>query len=160
MRWQEERSELCGTLQSAARHHRQAERHRPEFKNHHEGHKEAAKEIEHYQQRLRELQELLYADGRRSLLICLQALDAGGKDGTISHILGSMNPQGCKVVGFKQPSALELAHDFLWRIHRAVPARGEVTIFNLEGLKLTFPPPSVDIEHIRKEYHSAKKHSH
>ena len=70
----------------------------PRFKNHHEGHKEAAKDIEHYQQRLRELQELLYADGRRSLLICLQALDAGGKDGTINHILGSMNPQGCKVV--------------------------------------------------------------
>ena len=77
----------------------------PSFKDHHEGHKEAAKEIEHYRQRLRELQELLYADGRRSLLICLQALDAGGKDGTIDHILGSMNPQGCKVVGFKQPSA-------------------------------------------------------
>ncbi len=91
----------------------------PRFKNHHEGHKEAAKDIEHYQQRLRELQELLYADGRRSLLICLQALDTGGKDGTINHILGSMNPQGCKVVGFKQPSDVERAHDFLWRIHRA-----------------------------------------
>ena len=100
------------------------------FKNDHEGHKEAAKEIEHYRQRLRELQELLYADGRRSLLICLQALDAGGKDGTISHILGSMNPQGCKVVSFKQPSPEERAHDFLWRIHRAAPGRGEVTIFN------------------------------
>ena len=84
----------------------------PRFKNHHEGHKEAAKDIEHYRQRLRELQELLYADGRQSLLICLQALDAGGKDGTISHILGSMNPQGCKVVGFKQPSAEELAARF------------------------------------------------
>ncbi len=101
----------------------------PRFTNHHEGHQEAAKEIEHYQERLRELQELLYADGQRSLLLCLQALDAGGKDGTINHILGSMNPQGCKVVGFKQPSALELAHDFLWRIHRVAPA-GEVTIFN------------------------------
>jgi len=257
----------------------------PRFKNHHEGPKEAAKEVEHYQERLRELQELLYADGQRSLLICLQALDAGGKDGTINHILGSMNPQGCKVIGFKQPSAVELAHDFLWRIHRVTPAQGEVTIFNrshyedvliarvhnlvpkevwsrrydqinafesglvehgthiikfylhiskgeqlkrfkdrlddpakqwkisegdykeraywddytaayeealsrcstehapwfiipsdhkwfrnlavarivvehLEGLKMTFPPPAVDIEHICKEYHSAKKHSH
>ncbi len=84
----------------------------PRFKNHHEGHKEAGKDIEHYQQRLRELQELLYADGRQSLLICLQALDAGGKDGTINHILGSMNPQGCKVVGFKQPSAEELCARF------------------------------------------------
>jgi PPK2 family polyphosphate:nucleotide phosphotransferase len=102
----------------------------PKGKNHHDGHKEALNEIEHYQQRLRELQELLYADGQRSLLICLQALDAGGKDGTISHILGSMNPQGCKVVGFKRPTADERSHDFLWRIHRAVPAQGEVTIFN------------------------------
>ena len=127
---QEERSELWGTLQSPPGTTVKLEDIDPSFKNHHEGHKEAAKEIEHYRQRLRELQELLYADGRRSLLICLQALDAGGKDGTIEHILGSMNPQGCKVVGFKQPSAFELAHDFLWRIHRAAPARGEVTIFN------------------------------
>ena len=82
-----------------------------------------------YQQRLRELQELFYAEGLRSLLICLQA-DAGGKDGTISHILGAMNPQGCKVVAFKQPSTEELAHDFLWRVHRAAPAFGEVAIFN------------------------------
>ena len=103
----------------------------PGFKDrHHESHKEATKEIEDYRQRLRELQELLYADGRQSFLLCLQALDTGGKDGTINHILGSMNPQGCKVVGFKQPSAEECAHDFLWRIHRVTPARGVVTIFN------------------------------
>lgn len=102
----------------------------PGFKDSHESHKDAAKEIEHYRQTLRELQELLYAERRQSLLICLQAPDAGGKDGTINHILGSMNPQGCKVVGFKQPSAEEIAHDFLWRIHRAAPARGEVAIFN------------------------------
>ena len=257
----------------------------PGFKDSHENHRDAADEIERYQTRLRELQELLYADRRRSVLLCLQALDTGGKDGTINHILGSMNPQGCKVVGFKQPSAEESAHDFLWRIHRAAPARGEVAIFNrshyedvliarvhnlvpkeiwscrydrinafenglvedgtqilkfylhiskdeqlkrfkdrlddpakqwkiseadykertywddytaayedalshcstehapwfiipadhkwfrnlavarivvehLEGLKMTFPKPSVDIEHIRQEYHSAKKHSH
>jgi len=61
----------------------------PRFKNRHEGHKEAAKDIEHYRQRLRELQELFYLDGRRSLLLCLQALDAGGKDGTISHRMHS-----------------------------------------------------------------------
>ena len=100
------------------------------FKDSHDNHKDAAEEIEHYQTRLRELQELLYADRRRSVLLCLQALDTGGKDGTINHILGSMNPQGCKVVGFKQPSAEESTHDFLWRIHRAAPARGEVAIFN------------------------------
>ncbi len=102
----------------------------PRFKDHHEGHKEATEEIEEDQHKLRQLQDLFYADGRFSLLLCLQALDTGGKDGTINHVLGSMNPQGCRVVPFKQPSAEELAHDFLWRAHRAAPRRGEVVIFN------------------------------
>jgi PPK2 family polyphosphate:nucleotide phosphotransferase len=102
----------------------------PGFKDHHEDRKAAAKEIEHDQQRLRGLQELVYAGARCSLLICLQGLDAGGKDGTISHILGAMNPQGCRVTGFRQPSMDEKAHDFLWRIHRAAPAKGQVAIFN------------------------------
>ena len=102
----------------------------PTFKDNHENRKEAAEEIEQYQKKLRKLQELLYADGRCSLLICLQGLDTAGKDGTISHILGAMNPQGCRVTGVKQPSAEELAHDFLWRIHKAVPSKGEVAIFN------------------------------
>ena len=102
----------------------------PGFKDHHESHKKAAEEIERDCEKLRALQTLLYADGRCSLLICLQGLDAGGKDGTISHILGAMNPQGCRVTGFKQPSTEELAHDFLWRIHQATPGRGQVAIFN------------------------------
>ncbi len=89
-----------------------------------------AAETKHYLQRLWTLQELLYADHSKSLLICLQGMDAAGKDGTINHVLGAMNPQGCRVVGFKQPSAEELRHDFLWRIHKAAPARGEVVIFN------------------------------
>jgi PPK2 family polyphosphate:nucleotide phosphotransferase len=102
----------------------------PAFKDRHENHKDAAEEIERYQKRLRELQELLYVERRRSLLICLQAMDTGGKDGTINHFLSAMNPQGCRVAAFRRPSAEELAHDFLWRIHRAVPASGEVVIFN------------------------------
>lgn len=102
----------------------------PGFKGHHANHKEAAEEIEQDRKKLRELQELLYADRRCSLLICLQGMDTGGKDGTISHILGAMNPQGCRVVPFKQPTANELAHDFLWRIHQRVPAKGEAVIFN------------------------------
>lgn len=102
----------------------------PAFKDHHENREQAAEETEHYQKRLCELQELLYAERRRSLLICLQALDTGGKDGTINHVLAAMNPQGCRVAAFRQPSAEELAHDFLWRVHRAAPARGEVVIFN------------------------------
>lgn len=93
-------------------------------------HKDAAANLEKYKKRLSELQELLYAGHQQSLLICLQAMDTGGKDGTISHILEGMNPQGCDVVSFKQPSAEELAHDFLWRIHAAAPARGDITVFN------------------------------
>jgi PPK2 family polyphosphate:nucleotide phosphotransferase len=102
----------------------------PSFKDHHESHEQANAEIAHYQQRLRELQELLYAEHRHSLLICLQALDTGGKDGTINHVLGAMNPQGCRVAPFRQPSVEEQSHDFLWRAHRVAPARGEVVIFN------------------------------
>ena len=102
----------------------------PAYRGHHPNHAAATEEIEHYSQRLRSLQELLYAEGRRSLLICLQAMDTGGKDGVINHVLGAMNPQGCRVAHFRRPSAEEAAHDFLWRAHRAAPARGEVVIFN------------------------------
>ena len=102
----------------------------PSFTDGHESHESAAEKTAHYQKRLRELQDLLYAERKHSLLICLQALDTGGKDGTINHVLGAMNPQGCRVAAFKQPSAEELAHDFLWRAHEAAPARGEVVIFN------------------------------
>jgi PPK2 family polyphosphate:nucleotide phosphotransferase len=102
----------------------------PGFKDHHENHKAAAEEIEYYQKRLCELQELLYAERRHSLLICLQAMDTGGKDGIINHVLSGMNPQGCRVAAFRQPSPEEAAHDFLWRVHHAAPARGEVVIFN------------------------------
>ncbi|HTW60692.1 MAG TPA: polyphosphate kinase 2 family protein [Terracidiphilus sp.] len=102
----------------------------PSFKGNHESHAAAAKEIDHYQKKLRALQDLLYSERRHSLLICLQALDTGGKDGTINHVLGAMNPQGCRVAPFREPSAEELAHDFLWRAHKAAPARGEVVIFN------------------------------
>ncbi|MFP1632395.1 polyphosphate kinase 2 family protein [Zhengella sp. ZM62] len=76
------------------------------------------------------LQYLLFADNRQSLLIVLQGLDASGKDGTIRHVFTGMNPQGVRVAAFKQPTPEEAAHDFLWRAHRAAPARGEVVIFN------------------------------
>jgi PPK2 family polyphosphate:nucleotide phosphotransferase len=102
----------------------------PSFKDRQESQEAAAGEIEHYRKRLSDLQEMLYVERRRSLLICLQGLDAAGKDGTIKHFLGAMNPQGCTVTQFRQPSAEEAAHDFLWRVHRATPARGEVAIFN------------------------------
>ncbi len=79
---------------------------------------------------LRDLQHLMYAEDRRSLLVVLQGRDAAGKDGTIRHVFGPMNPQGTRVTSFKVPSKEELAHDFLWRCHRAVPERGTVGIFN------------------------------
>jgi len=100
------------------------------FKDKHEDQSSAVAEIEKFTQRLRELQYLLYAENKRSLLIILQAMDAGGKDGTINHVLGNMNPQGARVYGFKVPSAEEAAHDFLWRIHQAAPKRGQVAVFN------------------------------
>jgi len=92
--------------------------------------KSSLPEVEKLQERMNELQYRLYAEQKRSLLICLQAPDAGGKDGVIKHVLGSMNPQGCRVVSFKQPTPDELAHDYLWRIENQVPRRGEVVVFN------------------------------
>ena len=88
------------------------------------------KALERTLNRLRELQHLLYADKRFALLIVLQALDAGGKDGTIRHVMSGVNPQGCEVMSFKAPSPDELSHDFLWRIHKAVPHFGNIGIFN------------------------------
>jgi PPK2 family polyphosphate:nucleotide phosphotransferase len=85
-----------------------------------------AKNIE----RLQELQELLYAQSKHALLIVFQAMDTGGKDGAISHVFSGVNPQGCQVSSFKVPTKLELAHDFLWRIHAATPAKGMIGIFN------------------------------
>jgi len=81
-------------------------------------------------QKLSNLQYLLYAENQRSLLVCLQGLDASGKDGTIRHVLGAVNPQGARVHAFKVPSPLEASHDFLWRAHQQVPAKGELVVFN------------------------------
>ena len=80
--------------------------------------------------RLSETQYILYAENKRSVLIVLQAMDAGGKDGTIRHVTGALNPQSCRVIPFKAPCEHELAHDFLWRIHREAPRKGEIRIFN------------------------------
>ncbi|MGE5177118.1 MAG: polyphosphate kinase 2 family protein [Hyphomicrobiales bacterium] len=81
-------------------------------------------------ERLRLLQQRLYADGRFALLVVLQAIDTGGKDGTIRHVMSGLNPAGCVVTSFKAPTSDELSHDFLWRIHRAVPAKGMIGVFN------------------------------
>jgi PPK2 family polyphosphate:nucleotide phosphotransferase len=80
--------------------------------------------------RLGELQAALYADARYAVLVVLQARDAGGKDGTVRKVFGACNPLGCQVTSFKVPTPLELSHDYLWRVHQAVPARGMIGIFN------------------------------
>jgi PPK2 family polyphosphate:nucleotide phosphotransferase len=79
---------------------------------------------------LEHAQELLWANGRHALLVVFQAMDAGGKDGTIRHVMSGTNPSGVDVISFKQPSTEELGHDFLWRVARALPARGRIAIFN------------------------------
>jgi PPK2 family polyphosphate:nucleotide phosphotransferase len=81
-------------------------------------------------ERLSELQEMLYAQDRWSVLLIFQAMDAAGKDSTIKHVMSGVNPQGCQVVSFKQPSPEELDHDFLWRSARRLPERGRIGIFN------------------------------
>ena len=80
--------------------------------------------------KLAALHDVLYAEHKHALVIVLQGMDAAGKDGTIKHVMSGVNPQGCTVTSFKQPTPLELDHDFLWRIHAAVPPRGSIGIFN------------------------------
>ena len=80
--------------------------------------------------KLTELQEILYAEHKHKVLIVLQAMDTGGKDGAIRHVFKGINPQGVRVASFKIPSAIEMDHDYLWRIHQQTPGKGEMVIFN------------------------------
>jgi PPK2 family polyphosphate:nucleotide phosphotransferase len=91
---------------------------------------DAAELLEQDIERLAELQDMLFASAKHSVLIVLQAMDGAGKDSTIKHVMTGVNPQGCNVVGFKQPSTEELKHDYLWRINKRLPERGMITIFN------------------------------
>jgi PPK2 family polyphosphate:nucleotide phosphotransferase len=93
------------------------------------GHK-ASDSTEKQIEKLDKLQYLLYAEHKRALLIVLQGRDAAGKDGTIRHVMSGVNPQGCRVTSFKKPSAEEIAHDYLWRVHKAMPEYGDIGIFN------------------------------
>jgi len=96
-----------------------------------DGEKEQARaDFEVLREKFIEQQYRLYAESKQSLLIVLQAMDAGGKDGTIRNILMGVNPQGVRVESFKAPSKRELAHDFLWRVHQVTPAKGMITVFN------------------------------
>jgi len=90
----------------------------------------AAERTERLRHALDALQERLYAEGTRAVLIVLQAMDTGGKDGTIRHVMSGVNPQGCIVTSFKTPTPMEKAHDFLWRVHAACPPHGYIGIMN------------------------------
>jgi PPK2 family polyphosphate:nucleotide phosphotransferase len=105
-------------------------KHDPGFVGDFEDKARAKRELEETSTRLTTLQNVFYADSRRALLIVLQAMDTGGKDGTIRRVFSGVNPEGCRVTAFKAPSQDELAHDFLWRIHAAVPPKGYIGIFN------------------------------
>lgn len=92
--------------------------------------KDAAVRVDELTTALDDLQERLYAESSRAVLFVIQALDTGGKDSTIRSVFGNLNPQGCRVASFKAPTTLELAHDYLWRVHLAMPRRGEIGVFN------------------------------
>jgi PPK2 family polyphosphate:nucleotide phosphotransferase len=102
----------------------------PAYAGKRESEAEAREETEHCLKKLARQQDLLYAEHKHSVLVVLQAMDAGGKDGTIKHVFSGVNPQGVAVASFKQPTAVELAHDFLWRVHAQAPRAGEIVIFN------------------------------
>lgn len=102
----------------------------PGYHGKHGSHKQALPEIQDHLSKIDALQYLMYSEGRHSLLIVLQGLDGAGKDGVVRHVLTGMNPEACTVTGFKQPTAEDLAHDFLWRVHPHVPGKGSVAIFN------------------------------
>ena len=94
------------------------------------GKKEGRAEVVKLNEKLEALQELLYAEGKHKVLIVLQAMDTGGKDGTIRRVFEGVNPQGVKVASFKVPTEEELAHDYLWRVHKVAPGNGQMVIFN------------------------------
>lgn len=128
----------------------------PDASEHYNNKKDVKEELEYQRARLVNLQERLYAENKRSLLIVLQAMDTGGKDGTIKHVFEGVNPQGCRVWSFKKPSDEEANHDFLWRYHQRAPQRGMITIFNrshYEDVLIVRVKQLVPEEVWRKRYH-------
>jgi PPK2 family polyphosphate:nucleotide phosphotransferase len=103
---------------------------RPDFAGDRLSRDEAESELQVLTQELSKLQEVLYEAHHHSILIVLQGMDTSGKDGTVRHVLSNVNPQACYVQSFKEPTDEELAHDFLWRVHKATPGKGSMAIFN------------------------------
>ena len=129
----------------------------PNTCEHYKKKKDIEAELEKHVKRINKLQERLYAENKRSLLIVLQAMDTGGKDGTIKHVFSGVNPQGCQVWSFKKPSDEEASHDFLWRYHHRAPQRGMITIFNrshYEDVLIVRVKNLVPEDVWRKRYHS------
>ncbi len=114
--------------------------------------KDARRELKQYRKRIDELAAALAAEGRRSLLVILQGVDAAGKDGAVRKVFTGVNPQHCKVVSFKEPDREERTHDFLWRVYRAMPSRGELGIFNRSQYEDVLVPQARG-ELARKEAH-------
>ena len=104
--------------------------------------------------KMESLQEAFYADGREGMVILLQALDAAGKDGTIKHVMGGLNPEGVTVYNFKQPTKTELGHDYLWRVGRCLPPRGGISIFNRSYYEDALV---VQLHDLQKGYHMADR---
>src|SRR5215207_3231806 len=122
---------------------------------------EAKKDLEENVQKLRGLQDVLYAQDQQALLIIFQAMDAAGKDGAIEHVMSGVNPQGVSVVSFKQPSDEELSHDFLWRCAKNLPERGRIGIFNRshyeEVLVVRVHPQILESQHLPEAVRSDKQ---
>jgi PPK2 family polyphosphate:nucleotide phosphotransferase len=112
----------------------------------------AQKTLKNNIERLQQYQDLLFSEHSYSLLVILQAMDAAGKDGTIKHVMSGVNPAGCQVTAFKQPSPKELDHDFLWRCYKELPERGKIGIFNRsyyeEVLVVRVHPKFLDAQHL------------
>jgi len=125
--------------------------------------KDALKEIKKLCKRLRKLQASLYCEKQRSVVIVLQALDTGGKDGVINHVLGAMNPLGCRVVSFKKPGPEAAAHAYLWRVSILLPEKGEVVIFNrshYEDVLVVKVHDLVPKDRLVKRYHQLNSFEH
>jgi PPK2 family polyphosphate:nucleotide phosphotransferase len=125
--------------------------------------KDALAQTKQLCKRLRELQAALYCEKQRSVLIVLQALDTGGKDGVINHVLGTMNPLGCRVASFKKPGPEAAAHNYLWRVSIFLPEKGEVVIFNrshYEDVLVVKVHDLVPKEQLIKRYHQLNSFEH
>lgn len=122
---------------------------------------QAAKDLAANIKRIGELQDAMYAQDTQSLLIVFQAMDAAGKDSTIEHVLTGVNPQGCSVTSFKEPSSEELDHDFLWRVAKAAPERGKIGVFNRshyeEVLIVRVHPQILDAQQLPEGIRNDKK---